>query len=157
MGIPLTETDEEVARLLADMGSDTGSSRLTSPLDQIVEKKLSGIEQMLDIAGHGSGSPIPKMHRIWRASALSKTRALMKKQTYVKSLKKPFMCIAYRMLTLGRPRRPNVSTMHDLVWTDERSMLIALEMMDLTHQAHDDADDMSRNSSYDSLSTLSAP
>ena len=44
-----------------------------------------------------------------------------------------------------------------MVWTDERSMLIALEMMDLTHQAHDDADDMSRNSSYDSLSTLSAP
>lgn len=157
MGIPLTRSDEEVARLLADMGSETGSSRPTSPMDQIVEQKLSGIEQMLDVAGHGSGSPIPKAHRIWRTSALSKTRVLMKKHAYNKSLKKPFMCIAYRMLTLGRPRTSNVSTLHDLVWTDERSMLIALEMMDLTHQAHDDVDDMSRNSSYDSLSTLSAP
>ena len=29
--------------------------------------------------------------------------------------------------------------------------------MDLTHQVYDDVDDMSRNSSYNSLSTLGVP
>jgi len=144
-----TDTHQEVALLLACMGSGTSSSRLSSPTELLMQKKLDRLDRMLDAA---TPLPLSKKHHTWRSRVLAKTRTQVKKRTFVKALKTPFMCISYRMLTLGDSRSRSATMRH----TDHRSTAVALGMMECVYNAHENAAHVSRTPSASSSNSFAS-